>query len=63
MDSVNIPQSEMKKKHIATSYYLVKEAVASWNIAWAMSHQDYTVLLTKALGTNLFNDFICELMH
>ena len=64
LDSVNIPQSEMKKKHIAISYHLVREAIAAKLIdcTWIMSHENYADLLSKALGATLFNQLICELM-
>ena len=64
LDSVNILQSEMKKKHIVISYHLVREAIAARIIdaPWIMSHENYADVLTKALGTILFNQLICELM-
>ena len=40
-DSVNIPQSELKKKHIAISYHFVKEAIAAKiiDIHWVKSYE------------------------
>ena len=65
LDSVNIPQSEMKKKHIAISYHLVREAIAAKIIdsSWINSYENYADLLTKALGGTLFHELVNELME
>ena len=64
IDSVSIPQSELKKRHIAISYHFVREAIAAKiiDVTWVKSHENYADLLTKALGGILFCTLINELM-
>ena len=64
IDSVSIPQSELKKRHIAISYHYVREVIAAKiiDVTWVKSHENYADLLTKALGGNLFCTLINELM-
>jgi len=65
LDSVNIPQSELKKKHIAISYHFVRYAIAARIIdaAWIRSHENYADILTKALGGNIFHNLVNDLLN
>ena len=64
IQSANIPDSELKKKHIAISYHFVREAIAARiiNPIWLCSHENYSDICTKTLAGPTFNGHIHELM-
>ena len=64
IQSAEIPEGELKKKHIAISYHYVREAIASRivNAHWCKSSENFSDICTKALGANIFHDLVCELM-
>ena len=64
IDSVSIPQSELKKRHIAILYHFVREAIAAKiiDVTWIASNENYADILTKALGRNQFYTLLNELM-
>ena len=64
IQSAEVPEGELKKKHIAVSYHYVREAITAKivNIWWCRSHENFTDVCTKALGTTLFTDLVTELM-
>ena len=64
IQSAEIPDGELKKKHIAISYHYVREAIAARivNAHWCKSHENFADLCTKSLGTNLFTSLVTDLM-
>ena len=64
IQSAEIPEGELKKKHIAISYHYVREAIAARivNAHWCRSTENFADICTKALGTNIFKDLVEELM-
>ena len=64
IQSAEIPEGELKKKHIAKSYHYVREAIAVWivNAAWCRSNENFADISTKALGPNIFHSIIEDLM-
>ena len=65
IQSANIPESEMKKKHIAISYHFVREAIAAKivNGLWCTSAENFSDVCTKALGRVKFFDIVMEVMR
>lgn len=65
MQSATIPDSDLKKKHVAVSYHFVREAVASKiiNAYWVRSYENYSDICTKALGGTVFHDLGSELLY
>jgi hypothetical protein len=64
IQSAEIPEGELKKKHIAISYHYVREAIAAKivNANWCRSDENFADILTKALGSNIFLDIVNEVM-
>ena len=64
IQSATVPDSEIKKKHIAISYHYVKEAIAAKivNPVWLRSDENFSDICTKALGGNIFHGHVHELM-
>jgi hypothetical protein len=64
IQSAEIPEGELKKKHIAISYHYVREAIAAKivNAHWCKSSENFADICTKALGTNIFQDLVTEVM-
>jgi hypothetical protein len=64
IQSAEVPEGELKKKHIAISYHYVREAIAAKivNARWCRSHENFVDVCTKALGTTSFMDLVTELM-
>lgn len=64
IQSASIPDGELKKKHIAISYHYVREAIAAQivNATWCKTHENWSDLCTKALGSNTFNDLVNDIM-
>ena len=56
IQSAEIPEGELKKKHIAISYHYVREAIAAQivNAIWIRSAENFADICTKALGSNIF---------
>ena len=65
IQNATIPDSDLKKKHVAIAYHCVREAVARKvvNAIWVKSHENFADLCTKALGSVLFNDLVSEVMR
>ena len=51
-------------KHIAISYHYVREAIAAKIVDahWCKSAENFADICTKALGTNILNDLVTDLM-
>jgi hypothetical protein len=64
IQSAEIPEGELKKKHIAISYHYVREAIAAKivNAHWIRTHENFADVCTKALGSNIFCDLVGEVM-
>ena len=64
IQSAEIPEGELKKKHIAISYHYVREAIAARivNAHWCKSSENFADIRTKALGSNIFHDLVTETM-
>ena len=66
IQSAKVPEGELKKKHIAISYhYYVREAITAKilvNVRWCRSHENFSDVCTKALGTTLFSELVTGLM-
>ena len=64
IQSAEIPDGELKKKHIAISYHYVREAIAARivNAHWCWSDENFADICTKALGTNIFHSIVEDLM-
>ena len=64
IQSANIPDGKLKKKHIAISYHYVREAIAASfvNTVWCKSSKNFADICTKALGNNAFKSIADDLM-
>ena len=64
IQSASIPDSELKKKHIAISYHFVREAIAAKiiNANWVPTQANLADCCTKALGPIVFNDLVSDMM-
>jgi hypothetical protein len=64
IQSAEIPEGELKKKHIAISYHYVREAIAAKivNAIWIRSAENFADVCTKALGSTIFRDLVEEMM-
>ena len=64
IQSASIPDSELKKKHVAISYHFVRESIAAKivNTIWVPTHANFADVCTKALGPTAFNALVSELM-
>ncbi|KAI2489419.1 Reverse transcriptase (RNA-dependent DNA polymerase) [Fragilaria crotonensis] len=64
IQSAEIPEGELKKKHIAISYHYVREAITAKivNAHWCRSAENFADVCTKALGTTIFTDLVTEMM-
>lgn len=64
IQSAQIPEGELKKKHIAISYHYVREAITARivNAQWCRSHENFADICTKALGTTIFTDLVNDMM-
>ena len=64
IQSANIPEGELKKKHVAISYHYVREAIAAKivNAIWIKTYENWSDLCTKALGKNIFYDLVHDVM-
>lgn len=64
IQSANIPDGELKKKHIAISYHYVREAIAAKivDVIHIFSHENFADICTKALPKHPFHIFVDALM-
>ena len=64
IQSAEIPEGELKKKHIAIAYHYVREAIAAKivNAIWIRSAENFADFCTKALGSTIFQDLVQEMM-
>ena len=64
IQSASIPDSELKKRHIAISYHFVREAIAAHviNAIWVPTDQNFSDICTKALGPVIFNSLVSDVM-
>ena len=64
IQSAEIPEGDLKEKHIAFSYHYVREAIAAKfvNTHLCRSAENFADICTKALGSNIFVDLVNELM-
>jgi hypothetical protein len=64
IQSAELPDGELKKKHIAILYHYVREAIAAKivNAHWCRYAENFADICTKALGTNIFTELVTELM-
>ena len=61
IQSTSIPDLELKKKHIAISYYFVREAIAAHviNAIWVPTDQNFSDV---ALGPVIFSSLVFDLL-
>ena len=64
IQSATILESELKKKHVAISYHYVREAIAAGyiNAHFILSWENFSDILTKALGGNLHAVIVTAVM-
>ena len=64
IQSASIPDSELKKKHVAISYHFVREFIAAKivNTIWVLTHPNFADVCMKALGPMAFNALVSDLM-
>ena len=64
IQSASIPESELKKKHIAISYHYVQEAISAKIIDayWVKSSENFADICTKALDGNSYGFIVNEVM-
>ena len=64
IQSASVPDSEMRKKHIAISYHYVREAIAAKTVnpIWIRSDENFSDICTKAVGGNIFDSHVHALM-
>ena len=64
IQSASIPDSELKKKHVAISYHFVQEAITAKivNTIWVPTHANFADVCMKALGPMAYNALVSELM-
>jgi len=64
IQSANIPEGELKKKHVAISYHYIREAITAKivNAIWIRTFENWSDLCTKALGKNVFQDLVHDVM-
>ncbi|CAJ1951564.1 unnamed protein product [Cylindrotheca closterium] len=67
MSVINTPSLlnlELKKKHIAISYHMVREAVAGRIVRpiWCNTHKNWADICTKSLGGNAFHAILDKTM-
>ena len=64
IQNASIPDSDLKKKHVAIAYHYVREAIAAKiiNVVWIKSHENFSDLCTKALGKISFHDLNDDMM-
>ena len=60
IQSAYIPDSELKKKHVAISYHFVRESIAAKivNTIWVPTHANFADVCTKALGPMAYNAWL-----
>ena len=64
IQNASIPDSDIKKKHVAISYHTVREAVAAKIVKpiWCDTRQNWADICTKALGTIAFVNILRRVM-
>jgi hypothetical protein len=64
IQSSNLPNGELKKKHVAISYHFARESIAAKvvNSIWIPGTTNFADINTKALGATIFNGHVSELM-
>jgi hypothetical protein len=64
IQSAEIPEGELKKKHIAISYHYVREAIAARivNAHWCRTYENFADICTRALGTTIFSSHVTDSM-
>jgi len=64
IQNASIPDSDLKKKHVAISYHCVREAVAAQIVKpiWCDTTQNWSDICTKALGAIIFNRIVHQTM-
>ena len=64
IQSASIPDSELKKKHVAISYHFVRESIAAKivNTLWVPTDANFVDVCMKALGPMVYNALVSELM-
>ena len=65
IQSAEVPEGELKKKHIAIScHYVREEAIAARivNARWCWTYKNFADVCTKVLGTTIFTDLVTEVM-
>ena len=64
IQSASIPDSELKKKHVAISNHFVRESIAAKivNTILVPTHTNFADVRMKALGPTAFNALVSELM-
>lgn len=64
VQSATIPDSDLKKKHVAISYHFVRDAIARKiiNAIWCRTYENFADICTKSLGGNEHHDIVNDLM-
>ena len=64
IQNANLPDAVLKKKHIAIAFHCVREAIARKivNAIWVKSHENFSDICTKALGSNAHSALANALM-
>jgi len=64
IQNASIPDTDIKKKHVAISYHCVREAVAAQIVTpiWCDTTQNWSDICTKALGPIPFSRIVREQM-
>ena len=64
IQSASIPDSDLKKKHVAISYHFDRESIAAKIVStiWVPTHASFADVCTKALGPMAYNTLVSELM-
>ena len=60
INNAKVADSELKKKHVAISYHMVREAVAAKIVLpiWCNTHENFADICTKALAGAPFHAII-----
>ena len=64
IQNTSIPDSDLKKKHVAISYHCVREAVAARIVRpiWCTSQENWADICTKSLAFVAFNRIVSQTM-
>ena len=60
IQTANVPESEMKRKHVSIAYHFVREAIAAKiiDLHWISSSENFSDICTKSLGSTLHGSIV-----